>query len=222
MNRKIDKTMLITTLVCLLPLGLSAFLYGRLPAQIPIHFNLAGIADNYASKTFGAFILPLMMTLVNVLLQFILNNDPKREQGQPLRDMSKWIIPILSLLITPLTLFKALGHDIRLERVIPILVALLFLVIGNYLPKCKHNYTVGIKIPWTLASEENWNRTHRFAGWVWSIASILMLASALTGWLVSGIFIVCISTMIIGPVIYSFLFYKKSKSNDTKESTDTP
>jgi len=222
MKAKIDKTMLITTFVCLVPLILSAILYGRLPAQFPIHFNLAGQADNYAPKAFGAFILPLSLALGNVLLQFVLNNDPKRDRGQPLREMSKWIIPILSLFITPVTLFIALGYDIRLERVLPIFVALLFLVIGNYLPKCKQNYTVGIKIPWTLASEENWNRTHRFAGWVWSIAAIVLLVSALTGWLVSFVFIVTIAAMIILPVIYSFLFYKKSKNNDTKESTDTP
>ncbi|HKM05863.1 MAG TPA: DUF1648 domain-containing protein, partial [Sphaerochaeta sp.] len=81
MNRKTDKTMLLTTLLCLLPLILSAFLYERLPSQIPIHFNLEGIADNYASKAFGAFILPLLLAFTNVLMQLVLNNDPKREQG---------------------------------------------------------------------------------------------------------------------------------------------
>ncbi|NBK23417.1 MAG: DUF1648 domain-containing protein [Spirochaetia bacterium] len=221
MKGKIDKTMIITTSVCLLPVILSSFLYGRLPDQVPIHFNLAGEADNYASKAFGAFLLPLLLALGNFLLQFVLNNDPKREQGQPLREMSKWILPILSLLLTPITLFKALGYDIRIEKVVPVFVALLFLVIGNYLPKCKHNYTVGIKIPWTLASEENWNRTHRFAGWVWSVASSLLLVSALTGWFLPAIGIVSLTAMVVGPVIYSFLFYKKTKHTDN-EPTDTP
>lgn len=219
MNRKTDKTMLITTLLCLLPLILSAFLYERLPSQIPIHFNLEGIADNYASKAFGAFILPLLLAFTNVLMQLVLNNDPKREQGQPLREMSKWLLPIFSLLLTPITLFKALGYDIRMEKVVPVLLALLFLVIGNYLPKCKHNYTVGIKIPWTLASEENWNRTHRFAGWVWSVASIILLASTLAGWFVSGVFAASLGAMITFPVIYSFILYRKTKIA-SKEPTD--
>ncbi len=212
MKGKIDKTMLITTLICLLPLILSAFLYERLPDQVPIHFNLAGQADNYASKAFGAFILPLILAASNLVLQFVLNNDPKREQGQPLREMSKWILPILSLLLTPVTLLIALGYDISIERVVPLFVSLLFLVIGNYLPKCKHNYTVGIKIPWTLASEENWNRTHRFAGWVWTIGSLLLLVSALTGWLVSVVFIVSLAAMTMLPILYSFLFYRNSKA----------
>ena len=219
MNRKTDKTMLLTTLLCLLPLILSAFLYERLPSQIPIHFNLEGIADNYASKAFGAFILPLLLAFTNVLMQLVLNNDPKREQGQPLREMSKWLLPIFSLLLTPITLFKALGYDIRMEKVVPVLLALLFLVIGNYLPKCKHNYTVGIKIPWTLASEENWNRTHRFAGWVWSVASIILLASTLAGWFVSGVFAASLGAMITFPVIYSFILYRKTKIA-SKEPTD--
>ncbi len=222
MKRKIDKTMIITTFVCLLPGILSAFLYDRLPSQIPVHFNLEGQADNYASKAFGAFILPLLVALGNFFLQFVLNNDPKRDQGQPLRDMSKWILPILSLLLMPITLFKALGYDIRIEKVVPACVALLFLVIGNYLPKCKHNYTVGIKIPWTLADEENWNRTHRFAGWVWTTASILLLVSVLTGWFLPAIGIVSLSSMIVGPVIYSFLFYRKGKHTENTGSTDTP
>jgi len=218
MDRKTDKTMVITTLVCLMPLILSAILYDRLPEQIPIHFDVAGEADNYASKAFGALVLPLLLALVNVFTQFVLNNDPKRDQGQPLRDMSKWVLPILSILMIPITLFKALGYDIRIEKVIPVLVALLFLVIGNYLPKCKHNYTVGIKIPWTLANEENWNSTHRFAGWIWTIASILLLVSALTGWFVPVVSILSLTAMVAGPVIYSFLFYRRTKG----ESNDTP
>ncbi|HKM05717.1 MAG TPA: SdpI family protein, partial [Sphaerochaeta sp.] len=185
----------------------------------PIHFNLEGIADNYASKAFGAFILPLLLAFTNVLMQLVLNNDPKREQGQPLREMSKWLLPIFSLLLTPITLFKALGYDIRMEKVVTVVVALLFLVIGNYLPKCKHNYTVGIKIPWTLASEENWNRTHRFAGWLWSVASILLLASTLAGWFVSGVFAASLGAMITFPVIYSFILYRKTKVA-SKEPTD--
>ena len=220
MNHKLDKTMLITTIVCLLPLLLSAFLYGRLPDQIPIHFNMAGEADNYASKAFGAFIIPLILALMNAFLQWMLNNDPKKEHGQPLRQMSKWILPILSLVVTPITLFTALGYNIRTERVIPILAALLFLLIGNYLPKCKHNYTVGIKIPWTLASEENWNRTHRFAGWVWTIASLVLLVSALTGWFVTVVFASCLGSMVLLPAGYSFLIYKRTRT-DTKEPTDT-
>ncbi len=76
-------------------------------------------------------ILPLLLALVNVFLQCVLNNGPKSDQGQPLRDMSKWILPIFSILLTPMTLFKALGYDIRTEKVIPVLVALLFLVIGH-------------------------------------------------------------------------------------------
>ena len=213
--------MIITTVVCLLPLALSAFLYSRLPDQVPIHFDIHGVADTYASKAFGAFILPLLFSLINILMQLILNNDPKRDQGQPLREISKWLLPIFSLLLTPVMLFKALSYDIRLERIIPVLFALLFLVVGNYLPKCKHNYTVGIRIPWTLANEENWNRTHRFAGWVWSIASILLLVSALTGWFASAAFIVSIGSMIFFPVAYSFYLYKKALTDDS-ESTDKP
>lgn len=211
MNRKFDKTLIITTLVCLLPLILSAFLYPKLPDQVPIHFDLHGTPDSYASKAIGAFVLPLLLALSNVVLQLILNNDPKRREDDFVRELSKWILPIFSFLLVPTTLFIALGYNIRIERILPIAISLLFLVIGNYLPKCRQNYTVGIKIPWTLASEENWNRTHRFAGWLWSGASIIMLIASLGGWAFGWVGLVCILTMVIAPIIYSFLYYKKTE-----------
>ncbi|MBI9095828.1 MAG: hypothetical protein JEY71_13220 [Sphaerochaeta sp.] len=85
--------------------------------RLRLQYELSNIA-----KAFGALVLPLLLALVNVFTQFVLNNDPKRDQGQPLRDMSKWVLPILSILMIPITLFKALGYDIRIEKVIPVLI----------------------------------------------------------------------------------------------------
>ena len=89
----------------------------------------------------------------------------------------------------------------------PILLGLIFIAIGNYLPKCKQNYTIGIKIPWTLASEENWNRTHRFAGWVWVGGGVVMLLSGFLGifWLT----LVPAIIMAAVPLIYSYILHKK-------------
>ena len=85
----------------------------------------------------------------------------------------------------------------------------MFIIIGNYLPKARQNYTIGIKIPWTLANEENWNRTHRLAGYLWMICGILMIIISLTRfvpteWLV-GIFLI----MVLIPCIYSYWMHAK-------------
>ena len=89
----------------------------------------------------------------------------------------------------------------------PTMGGLMFIIVGNYLPKCKQNYTIGIKIPWTLNSEENWNKTHRFAGWLWTICGILIM---LTGFLGSfWVFLPIALLMVIVPVVYSYILHRK-------------
>ena len=89
----------------------------------------------------------------------------------------------------------------------PILLGVVFIAIGNYLPKCKQNYTIGIKISWTLASEENWNKTHRLAGWVWVGGGIVMMLSGFFGilWLT----FLPVAIMVLVPLVYSYILHKK-------------
>ena len=90
---------------------------------------------------------------------------------------------------------------------LPVFMGLLFAVIGNYMPKCKQNYTIGIKIPWTLNNEENWNKTHRFAGWLWTAGGIIMMLTGFFGgfW----IFFVVMLLMVLAPVLYSYILHRK-------------
>jgi uncharacterized membrane protein len=100
-----------------------------------------------------------------------------------------------------------LGAEFKVDKILPLFMGALFIVLGVYLPKCKQNYTVGIKLPWTLNDEENWNKTHRLAGWVWMLGGI--------GTIISGAFdlfllsIPFIAAMVVIPTIYSFVLYKK-------------
>ena len=96
--------------------------------------------------------------------------------------------------------------DVNIGMGVNIIVSIVFLVIGNYLPKCKQNYTTGIKIPWTLNSTENWNRTNRLAGWLFMAGGILFFLNAFLQW--SGMFLIIIGIALL-PIIYSFILYKK-------------
>ena len=96
---------------------------------------------------------------------------------------------------------------IDINLIMPILFGLLFTVIGNYLPKCKQNYTIGIKIPWTLDSEENWNKTHRFAGIFWVVGGLATLVLGLFGG--AWAYIPIMLAMGIAPIVYSFLLFRK-------------
>lgn len=96
---------------------------------------------------------------------------------------------------------------INVPLIISLIVGIVLLIVGNYLPKCKRNYTIGIKLPWTLDSDENWNRTHRLAGYVWTVGSILCILAALFGQMMLMLPIVILMTVI--PCVYSFILYRK-------------
>ena len=85
------------------------------------------------------------------------------------------------------------------------------ILLGNYLPKCRQNYTIGIKVPWTLNSERNWNMTHRFAGYLWVITGVVSLICLfiLPREIFAIIFFVGLGVMVVVPIVYSFMLYRK-------------
>ena len=202
----------LTTLICLLPMLAGVLLYSRLPEQVPTHFDFSGEANGWSSRTFAVFGMPLMMAGFNLFLQFALRTDPKRQNmSHALRTISIWTIPVLSVLVYALVMRAALGYTTPTETIVPLRVGLLFVIIGNYLPKTKQSYTMGIKLPWTLASEENWNRTHRLAGFLWVIGGILLILLTLLRLWNTWTFLLVIIPMSVVPMIYSYLLYRKGR-----------
>ena len=203
------RTLILTTLVCLLPLVAGVILYNDLPETMATHWNLQGEADGWSSRAFAVFGLPGILLAVNLLLPFLLRADPKRENmSGALVTLTVWTIPALSLLCSGMTLARGLGYPLRVERWVGIFMGLLFVIIGNYLPKTKQSYTMGIKLPWTLASEENWNRTHRLAGFLWVICGVFFIVMSFLGWSLAG-FLIPLFVMILVPGAYSYLLYRK-------------
>ncbi len=210
MKKKINLSMVLTTIICLLPVILSVILYSQLPDKIPIHFNISGQPDNYAAKFVACFILPFAFAILNLFVHFILNSDPKKaNSSETMKTISKWIIPVLSVICLPISLFLSLGKNIPVHIIIPALVGVLILVCGNYLPKNRQNYTVGIKLPWTLHSEENWNKTHRMAGFLWMIGGAIIIIISFFQFINIAIVLVIVIILTIVPVIYSYILYRR-------------
>lgn len=210
MKIKVYKLLIISTLICLLPIILSLAIYDKLPDQMPIHWDIEGNPDNYGSKAFAVIGLPFMMAGLNLLTHFGLNSDPKKANSSVvLKLIGKLTIPFLSVTLVPVTIFAGLGYDIPIERIVPAFVGLLFIIIGNYLPKSKQNYTVGIKLPWTLNNEENWNKTHRLAGYLWIVCGLVMFVNSFLKIYWLPVFILIISGIVFVPAIYSYILYKK-------------
>ena len=210
MKNNSRKEIIISTLVCLLPVLAGLALYGRLPETVATHFGANGEADGWSSRAFTVFGLPALMAGVNLLVLFALNTDPKKKNMNPtLRAFAIWTVPVLSVFMSALTLGNALGYPMHIDIIVPLLVGLLLIVVGNYLPKTRQSYTMGIKLPWTLASEENWNRTHRIAGFLWVIGGVLMVLLALLRiWILWAVIALALLLVLV-PSVYSFLLYRK-------------
>ena len=208
MIKKNLKVLIITSIIILLPMLAGLILWNQLPEQVPFHWNAAGEIDGWASKAVAVFVPSAAMLALQWLCVLVTSTDPKKQNHpEKVKVLVLWLIPLITVFISALMYVSALGGSVRVEMLMPILLGLLFVAIGNYMPKCKQNYTIGIKIPWTLASEENWNRTHRLAGWVWVGGGVVMLLSGFLGifWLT----LVPAIIMVAVPLIYSYILHKK-------------
>ena len=208
MIKKNWKLLIITSIVILLPVLAGVILWDQLPEQMPTHWNADGEVDGWSSKPFAVFGLPLILLAAQWLCTLVTGMDPKKNNHSgKVVQLVLWIIPVLSVLLHTFTYAIALGTEVRMELVMPVVIGIILTIIGNYLPKCKQNYTIGIKIPWTLNSEENWNRTHRFAGRLWvACGLIIMLTSFFGGF---WIFFAIVLLMVLAPLLYSYLLYRK-------------
>ena len=208
MIKKNLKVLIVTSIVILLPILAGVILWNQLPDPMPTHWNAAGEIDGWSSKAFAVFGLPWILVAAQWLCMLGTAADPKKKNHpEKIIHLVLWIIPVLSVVIHTFVYLIALGYGVRMEVVMPILVGLIFTIIGNYLPKCKQNYTIGIKIPWTLSSEVNWNKTHRFAGWLWTFSGIVIMLSGIFGGF--EVFLIVVFLMVFAPVIYSYILYRQ-------------
>ena len=208
MIKKNLKVLIITSIVILLPVLAGVILWNQLPDPMPSHWNAAGEIDGWSSKPFAVFGLPWILVAAQWLCLLATGADPKKKNhSDKMIHLVLWIIPVMSVVMHTFTYLIALGYGVRMEVMMPVFIGLIFTIIGNYMPKCKQNYTIGIKIPWTLNNEENWNKTHRFAGWMWTFCGVAIM---LTGFLGSvWIFLPIALLMVIVPVVYSYILHRR-------------
>lgn len=213
--KKYRTTIIITTLITLLPILFGLIVWNRLPEQIATHWGANGQADGYSGKAFAVFGIPCILAALQLFVSFITLNDPKRRNihKKPLT-LTFWIIPVMSVIVNGITYAAALGMEIEVGIIISILVGILLIALGNYMPKLQQNYTIGIRVPWTLNSTENWNRTHRLGGKTFILGGFLLIIAGFLGsvmgdygTLAALIVIVLICAGV--PAVYSFWLFKK-------------
>ena len=204
--------LILTSLLVLLPLVAGVLLWNRLPEQLPMHWNAAGQVDGWGSRLTVVCLLPLFLLVLHWFCVAVCFLDPKNKgQNRKALGLVLWICPAVSLLAGFMTLSTVLGMGLRTEKLVLIFLGILFIVIGNYLPKCRQNYTIGIRVMWALEDEENWVATHRFASRLWVGCGVVILLLAFLPWASVSLWIVLGLTLLasLASVLYSYIFYRK-------------
>lgn len=209
--KKINKEFLMTALVIALPMVIGVIFWNQLPEKIPTHFGIDGQADGYSSKLFTLFAFPALFLLFQIIcLASFEKESVKVNIPAKMRRFYTWLIPVLSLIIQGSIYANALGFIKSGPTLVTTFLAIVFIVIGNYLPKMQRNATVGIRIPWTLSDDKNWYKTHRMAGKLWVIGGLIILLESFIQVALPYVMGVVIAVMIVGPIMYSFILSRKN------------
>jgi len=220
MNKK--TALLIGTGLCALPLVYLWYIYPQIPSTVALHYNWKGEVDRMGDKT-ELETVTLVLSGVNLMVLLLMTNlknfNPQKSKVFVPESFNKFglLVCMFLCLLQLFILHNTLHPEMNSVKFILAICSLFFMFLGNYMHSLKHNYFAGIKTPWTLADEDNWNATHRLGGKIWfwggmlsSIACLLVPVEAAT---ITFLAIVLIMTFI--PIGYSFLYFKrKNKENE--------
>lgn len=212
MNLKENKRKLIlSSIVILLPIVFGLLIWDKLPDVMTTHWGVDNQADGWSSKSFAVFGFPFLLLAIHWLGMWITAKDPgQKNQSKKALGMIFWMVPAVSLVTSAMMYGIALGNTVNIGSVLFGMMGLMFVGIGNYLPKVKQNYSLGIKVTWALRSEENWNATHRFGGKVWVIGGFFLVLAAFFPVEYSVLVMLpTIFVLALVPTVYSYLYYKK-------------
>lgn len=201
-------------LLAILAIGMTLAFYPRLPEIVPTHWNIEGNIDAYAPKAWGAWFAPVLALFMALGFKVIPSLDPFKEKYKLF--MREWQIIQVALIgffvyLQGVIIYLSLYPEQDIRPFMFVGLGVLFIMLGNYLSKVRQNWFLGIKTPWTLASEENWNKTHRLASWWFVGAGVVTLLSALTGWGTGRVIFGVIMVAAMMPVLYSLLVFKKAE-----------
>lgn len=198
--------LVLTSAIILLQMLVGVLLWDRLPDPMATHFNFHNEPDGWTGKAFAVFGMPLVLLGLHLMCLMLscMSNIQMQNVSSKVKILMLLIVPAVSLLVTVLSYGYALGAPFAIDRIVWVFVGVVFALVGNYLPKMRRSTITGIRLPWTLADEEIWNRTHRFAAPVWVVCGLLMIVCGLIS---SGpmIPIAAIAAVLGLPIAYSLV-----------------
>jgi uncharacterized membrane protein len=204
---------IIPIVIILVVLGFGMYLYPTLPDRMPTHWGIDGQVNGWSSKNFAVFFFPALILGIYLLMSFFPLMDPHKENIESFAGVYFWfkvVLVVFLAFIYMATIFASRGWNIDIGRMVSFGVALLFIFIGAMLPSIKKNYTIGIRLPWTLHSEVVWEKTHKFGGAIFaSIGVAVLVADLFSSFYAFIVLMVGMPLLLIGLTVYSYLEFKK-------------
>ncbi|QOT01014.1 SdpI family protein [Brevibacterium sp. JNUCC-42] len=186
-----------------------------LPAEVAMHWNASGEVDGYNSKWYAVSFGPLLMLLLYVMMNVLPKFDPRQDTYNKAKSTyltTRYVVIVFMLVMHCIVILTGLGYNLDIGLIVNMLVGLLFVFIGNVMPRMKPSYFVGIKTPWTLASDEVWRKTHFVGGRLFVLGGILIIGcSFLPSFLqVWAMLVILLGTVVITYFI-SYFYYRQIK-----------
>lgn len=205
------KILIITSVVCLLPIILGMLVYSELPEQVAIHWGIDNNPDGYFSKIAFVFGMPIMMLALQIFCCIVSDiSDKNPEANKKAVTVYKWIIPILTVILYIITIMVALGSNLDIRKIVMIILGIIFIVSGNYMPKLRADYFMNMKAFWVKNRDEKLvNKAARITGYMLIISGFLCITSILFKPSVSVI--VIILSILATILIYLYVFCKSRK-----------
>lgn len=200
-------------LLGLLPIVIGLVLYRQLPDQLPIHWGLNGQANAYMGKLFAILLMPGVMLALNVVLHVAVGLNLGKSSNPKIEKLLMWLIPIMAIVIQSLSFSEALGYHLSISLFVMCIIGILFLVLGNYIPKSTINRAIGFRFPSTLNNPDNWQKTNRLGGIMLVMSGLLfIIGGVISLWhpiIIFPVFIFMMVTVVLIPLIYSMRLARK-------------
>lgn len=219
---KLSHAWIISSVFVVIAVAVGVWLYPHLPARVPDHWDLAGHVDGWTSR-WWAVATPVLVLLGLMLLTWLLPViSPRRFEITPFARVYTGLMLVIEgviVVISVCVLLAGAGYAVPMQTVVVLAVGALLLILGNYMGKLRKNFFIGIRTPWTLASDAVWERTHRLGGWVLMLAGVVYIVLALVG-VNQVVLVIVIVVAALLPALYSFVIYKRLERRGQLEGED--
>lgn len=207
-----NRALLIGFLLVIAAVAISAWAYPSLPLRVATHWNLAGEANGYSSRLVAVALMPIILGFVWLLMLVLPAISPRGFRLEA--SAGPFYISILAVIAMMLAVHVGILRA-QLSGAAPsqghflIPIGLLLVVLGILMGRLKKNFWIGVRTPWTLASDEVWTRTNQLAGVLFVLGGIATVGASLIGGAMAFVLLVVVGVVAIVPIAYSYILYRR-------------